>query len=123
LCHIYGEGEKSPAGIVTCMRRTVLTAVLVFLALLTTGRAQDPQPPRLLSTTPKPVIVGAKAVRSCESLVAVTLPNTMIASATIDEANATVCRVTAIKTHPPTGDKVTIWVATPITNWNGRFLG
>jgi len=53
----------------------------------------------------------------------VMLPNTTIESAGVDPANANVCRVTAVSTHPPLGDKVRIWVAIPITNWNGRFLG
>jgi feruloyl esterase len=76
-----------------------------------------------MSTTPKPAIGGAKAVRSCESLARVALPNTSIASATIDAADANICRVTAITTHPPAGDKVTIWIAMPIANWNDRFHG
>jgi feruloyl esterase len=53
----------------------------------------------------------------------VALPNTTIESATVDANNAQVCRVTAITTHPPAGDKVKIWVAIPMSNWNGRFLG
>jgi feruloyl esterase len=31
--------------------------------------------------------------------------------------------VTASTTHPPAGDQVRIWIALPMTNWNGRFLG
>ena len=105
------------------MQRTLLTSALVLLGLLVIGRAQGPQLPPLVSTTPKAAIGGAKAVRSCESLAGMALPNTTIASATIDAANANICRVTAITTHPPSGDKVTIWMAIPIANWNGRFLG
>jgi len=105
------------------MQRTVLTSALVFLGLLATGHAQGPQLPRLMSTTPKPAIGGTKAVRSCESLAGVVLPNTTIESATIDADDPNVCRVTAIRTHPPFGDRVTIWIAIPIGNWNGRFLG
>ena len=33
------------------------------------------------------------------------------------------CRVTAIVTHPPAGDKVKVWIALPIDKWNGRFQG
>jgi feruloyl esterase len=51
------------------------------------------------------------------------LPNTTIESAAVDPNNSNVCRVTAITTHPPVGDKVRIWVAIPMTNWNGRFMG
>jgi len=49
--------------------------------------------------------------------------NTTIESAAIDPANPAICRVTAITTHPPAGDKVKIWIAIPAENWNGRFLG
>src|SRR5262245_33656534 len=74
-------------------------------------------------TTPKPAIPNAKTVQSCESLASVKLPNTTIESAAIDPASPNVCRVAAVTTHPPLGDKVRIWVAIPTTNWNGRFLG
>lgn len=53
----------------------------------------------------------------------VALPNTTIQSAAIDRANPGICRVTAITTHPPAGDKVRIWIGIPTANWNGRFLG
>jgi feruloyl esterase len=72
---------------------------------------------------PKPAIPDAKAVRSCESLAQVALPNTTIESAAVDPANSSICRVTAIVTHPPMGDKVKIWIGIPASNWNGRFLG
>jgi pimeloyl-ACP methyl ester carboxylesterase len=85
------------------------------------GRGGFQPPP--LGTTPKPAVPNAKAVRSCESLAMVTLPNTTIESAAVDSANPEICRVTAIVTHPPMGDKVRIWVAIPASNWNGRFLG
>jgi feruloyl esterase len=76
-----------------------------------------------LGTKPKPAIANAKAVRSCESLAMVALPNTTIESALLDPNNSTVCRVTAVTTHPPAGDKVRIWVAIPTSDWNGRFIG
>jgi hypothetical protein len=85
------------------------------------GRAGGPALPPLMQTTPKPAIANAKPVRSCESLASVALPNTAIESAVVDPTG--VCRVTAVTTHPPAGDKVRIWVAIPTTNWNGRFLG
>jgi feruloyl esterase len=53
----------------------------------------------------------------------VTLPNTTIESAAVDPNNPGICRVTAITTHPPMGDKVKIWIGIPTSNWNGRFLG
>ncbi len=87
------------------------------------GRAGGPAPPPLMQTPPKPAIANVKPVRSCDSLASVALPNTTIESAAVDPNNPAVCRVTAITTHPPAGDKVRIWVAIPTSNWNGRFLG
>jgi feruloyl esterase len=73
--------------------------------------------------TPRPAIANASPVRSCESLATVALPNTTIESTAVDPANPDVCRVTAVTTHPPMGDTVRIWIAIPMSNWNGRFLG
>lgn len=76
-----------------------------------------------LGARPKAAIPGARPVRSCESLASVALPNTTIESAAVDANNPNLCRVSAYTTHPPTGDKVRIWVAIPLADWNGRFLG
>jgi len=61
-----------------------------------------------------------RPARACESLAEVSLPDTTIESAAAD---GDVCMVTAVTTHPPAGDRVTIWVGIPLTGWNGRFLG
>ena len=113
--------------------RSLFLSASVVALLTTAGHAQGPQRgappaggppvPALMQAPPKPIIANAKPVRSCESLATVALPNTTIESAMVDAANPGVCRVVAITTHPPTGDKVRIWVAIPTTNWNGRFLG
>ncbi len=87
------------------------------------GRAGGPALPPLMQTPPKPAIPNVKAVRSCESLASVALPNTTIESAAIDPANPGICRVTAITTRPSSPDKIRIWVAIPTSNWNGRFVG
>ncbi len=79
--------------------------------------------PPIMQAPPKPIVANTKPVRSCESLASVALPNTTIESAAVDPNNPGVCRVTAVTTHPPAGDKVRIWVAIPTANWNGRFLG
>ena len=122
-------------------KRTLLLATSIVALLVTTGQAQQrgrgapgapavaggrggaPAAPPLMQVRPKPVIANAKPVRSCESLASVALPNTTIESATVDANSPDVCRVTAVTTHPPAGDKVRIWVAIPLSNWNGRFLG
>src|SRR5512134_721116 len=82
------------------------------------GRGGPPAGP-----PPKALIPTARPVRTCESLAAVELPDTAIESATVDPNNPALCRVTAVTTHPPAGDKVRIWVAIPLSNWNGRFMG
>src|SRR5688572_9152921 len=120
------------------MRRVAMTATLVAL-VVAANHGQVPQGGRggaplggggrggtgagTGMTTPKPAIPNVKPVRSCESLAAVALPNTIIESAAIDPGNPAICRVAAITTHPPMGDRVRIWVAIPVSNWNGRFLG
>ncbi|MCI0747809.1 MAG: tannase/feruloyl esterase family alpha/beta hydrolase [Verrucomicrobia subdivision 3 bacterium] len=70
----------------------------------------------------KPLYPGAKPVCSCEDLARISLPNTTINSATIDPSNGW-CRVTATVTHPPSGDRVRVFIGLPVTNWNGRFRG
>ena len=87
------------------------------------GRGRPPGAPPPLGSIPKPAIANGKPVRACDSLTTVALPNTTIQSAAIDADNPAVCRVTAITTHPPANDTVTIWIAIPTSNWNGRFLG
>ena len=77
---------------------------------------------RAADTPPKPLFSDAAPVCSCESLAKVSLPNTTIDSAALDPSNGW-CRVTAIVTHPPAGDRVKIWIGLPVTNWNGRFQG
>ena len=86
------------------------------------GRGLAPPPPPL-GVIPKPAIPNVKPVRSCESLAMVALPDTTVESAALDPDDPGICRVTAITTHPPAGDKVRIWVGIPMANWNGRFLG
>jgi len=76
-----------------------------------------------VGVTPRPAIPNAAPVRTCDSLAMLALPNTTIESAAVDPNNSSVCRVTAVTTHPPMGDKVRIWIAIPTSNWNGRFVG
>lgn len=71
---------------------------------------------------PKSLFPGITPVCPCESLTNVALPNTTIESAKIDPTNGW-CRVTATVTHPPAGDRIRVWIALPVTNWNGRFRG
>jgi feruloyl esterase len=102
--------------------RTFVLAAPVMLLMAGAAHAQGPFPP-LMQAAPKAAVANAKPVRTCESLAAVALPNTTIESAAVDPKIPGVCRVTAVTTHPPAGDKIRIWVAIPTVNWNGRFLG
>src|SRR5438045_2815138 len=85
-----------------------------FLAgTLSLARAAEP--------APKPLFPGITPACSCESLTNLSLPNTTIESAIVDVSNR-MCRVTAVVTHPPAGDRVKVWIGLPLTtNWNGRF--
>lgn len=71
---------------------------------------------------PKPLFLDANPVCPCESLTEVTLPNTTIDSTTIDPSDGS-CRVTATVTHPPSGDRIKVFIALPVKGWNGRFRG
>src|ERR1700733_12075879 len=65
-------------------------------------------------------------VRTCESLTSLSLPNTTIESAAAEPAaggRPAFCRVTAVTTHPPAGDRIRIFIGLPLTGWNGRFEG
>src|SRR5436190_6422703 len=73
-------------------------------------------------TPPRPLFPDAAPVCPCESLAKLSLPNTTIDSAAIDSSDGS-CRVTATVTHPPSGDRVKIFIGLPATNWNGRFRG
>ena len=94
----------------------LLIALIVasILIALTGARAAEP--------LPKALFPGLAPACSCESLTNVSLPNTLIESAVVDGSNR-MCRVTAIVTHPPSGDRVKVWIGLPLTNWNGRFQG
>ncbi len=106
------------------MRAAIETALCT--AMLVAVSAAASAQPRDLGAAPKALIAEPRPVRSCESLATLPLPNTTIDSAALTPATGTrdtVCRVTAVVTHPPAGDQVKVFVALPVTGWNGRFLG
>src|SRR6185503_20096400 len=94
------------------IRQTILIAALC--ATISFVHAAD--------TPPKALFPGITPVCPCESLAKVSIPNTTIDSATLDPSNGW-CRVTATVTHPPSGDRVKVFIGLPVTNWNGRFRG
>ena len=103
--------KACPTYPISALRRLVLSSLFSAIAFAAVAE-----------TAPKPVFADANPVCSCESLAKLELPNTTIEAAGIDPTNGW-CRVTAIVTHPPSGDRVTVWIGLPVTNWNGRFRG
>ena len=101
-----------------------LAAALAVVVGSAAVRAQPP--PQPAPPVPKPLLAQTTPVRECASLKDISLPDTTIESAAVDPGNATVpasCRVTAVTTHPPAGDRIRIWIALPMKDWNGRFQG
>jgi feruloyl esterase len=58
----------------------------------------------------------------CEDLLNLKLDNTVIESAQLS-ADGNTCRVTAVVNHPPAEDRVTVYMALPVKDWNGRLYG
>ena len=75
-----------------------------------------------LAQRPAPLYPGIVPVCAPDDLRKVDLPNTTIESVALNEAEGAV-RITAVVTHPPATDRVTVWIALPLKNWNGRFMG
>lgn len=73
-----------------------------------------------LEKTPAPIYTDAVPVGAPDDLRKVSLPNTTIDNVTVDK---NVCKVALTVTHPPANDRVKIWVALPMKNWNGRLIG
>ena len=71
---------------------------------------------------PRPIYIESDPVRSPEDLRTIAIPNTTIESVSVDPSRGS-CRVTAVVTHPPATDRITVWVDLPTSGWNGRFHG
>ena len=97
------------------MKTYIHAALLLFAPLV--GAFAQPADVAL-----KSIYADAAPVCSLEELKKVVIPNTTIESVAVDERDGAV-RVTAIVTHPPANDRVKVWVALPVKNWNGRFRG
>src|SRR5258708_23267075 len=91
--------------------------ILAFFVALPTAvsPAQNADP------APKPLFGNIAPVRSVESLTNVALPNTTIDSVVTNADGS--CRISATVTHPPSGDRVGVFIALPMKGWNGRFQG
>lgn len=77
-------------------------------------------------TAPAPALDRTAAVRSCESLLQLRpSARSRVRDARVMPAAANAgewCRVT-IEVETPARNAVTVWLALPISHWNGRFLG
>jgi feruloyl esterase len=100
------------------------TVIALIATALMTGSATAAPSQRLAGGAVR--AAAAPVAGSCESLTALTLPNTAITSAAVAAASGTTpasCRVHAQVTHPPAGDTENIDVWMPLEGWNGRFQG
>lgn len=61
-------------------------------------------------------------VLTCEELRSLEIPNTQMVSVE-ETADGNIYLVTAVVNHPPASNRITVWIALPTKNWNGRFLG
>ena len=103
----------------TFTRRAVaLWAVITLQSFVATAQPIKP---------PKPLVSAVQLARTCQSLASISIPNTTIDLAAEEPAksgtNLPYCRVVATVTHPPAGDRIKVFLALPITGWNGRFVG
>ncbi len=93
---------------------------LCFLATVVLAGAQPAPAPR--PEPIKPLYADAAPICAPEDLRKVAIPNTTIDSVAVDAAENSV-RIVATVTHPPANDRVKVWIALPLKNWNGRFRG
>jgi hypothetical protein len=69
-----------------------------------------------------PLYKVTKLACNCEQLGQMKLPNTQIKYAKAESSDNS-CRIIAVVKHPPFNDSVTVFLALPQSDWNGRFLG
>jgi len=112
---------QSPAGWMHCGDRSK-SAILrqVFASSSATGGAAE---------NPQALFKDNVPIRSCDSLLEASIPNTKIDATNVDALDGS-CRVTASVTHPPASDRVRVFVALPRTpgmavfgNGRRRVLG
>ncbi|HYA79249.1 MAG TPA: tannase/feruloyl esterase family alpha/beta hydrolase [Candidatus Nitrosopolaris sp.] len=93
----------------------------IGIAILLTALPAAVALAQVADTSPKPIFPDNAPVCPWESLTNVALPNTTIDSVVTNADGS--CRVTATVTHPPSGDRVRVFIALPMQGWNGRFEG
>ena len=101
--------------------KTTLLKLLFLAANAGLACAQPATPPAQFAPL-KPLYDDAAPILSLDELKKISIANTVIESVALDPQDGS-CRVTAIVSHPPAGDRVKVWIALPMRNWNGRFRG
>lgn len=101
------------------MKRAALLMLLVITAATATAQ------PAAQSThyfVPRSLFPGIAPICTPEDLRTISIPNTTVESITSDPTDGS-CRVTASVRHPPANNRVMVYIALPMTGWNGRFRG
>src|SRR6516165_4697332 len=101
----------------TC-NRIILLSLSALISICSSAQLKVLMP----DVNVKPLYGEISPVCDCSSLAKVSIPNTRIESALVNEKEGT-CRITAIVNHPPANDSVKVWIGLPIQHWNGRFEG
>ena len=103
------------------MMRSLLLVLMICLAVFACAPTAFGQYVTYsVKAAPAPIYTEGLPVCAPDDLRKVSLPNTTIDSVTADR---NLCKVTLTVTHPPAKDRVKVWVALPMKNWNGRLLG
>lgn len=98
------------------MKKILILSALFSLSLGAFAQAQQLQKPI------NPLYADNKPICDCTALAKAAITNTKIVSAAVNTKDNS-CLVTAIVNHPPADDSVKVWIALPLSNWNGRFQG
>ena len=101
------------------MKKTLSVLLVgVFLQMYFTGWSQTKE----VQNSIEPIYQDIIPAIDSNLLMQISIPNTIINSVTIDQKTNS-CNIVAIVNHPPANDSVLVWIALPLKNWNGRFLG
>lgn len=104
------------------MKHVIKLFSLLF-AMLLPGHiySQPATDPGYIGSYPS-LYADVKPVCDYQDLMRLKIKDTRILSAEKLDAED-VCLVTAVVNHSPSADEVKVWIALPLTHWNGRFYG
>jgi feruloyl esterase len=95
-------------------------SIFIFCVLITVTNCYS-QFLTLKNPNLKPAYENCTPVISTDNLQKVSVPNTVIETVVVDPKGF--CQVIAVINHPPSKDRVKVWINLPLQNWNGRFCG